>query len=137
MDTQVVSHADRCRAECTRDVIFLFQVRELQLLEVPFSEDEEDFDFTDGILDRVKDADGNDLEEPQSVNLEDWLKLEFCTSFGDVPCVQENWRTESVWLDRGEAESWAKAHQYRWKHGWRVYGVPAEGELAKRLRGQG
>lgn len=129
-------HRKRCEQECTRDVIFLLQIRHLQLLEVPSREDEDHFDFLDGILDRTKDEDGNDLDEPQTVNLEDWVEEEFATSFGDVPCVTESWETESVWLDRGEAEEWAKSREYRWKHGWRVYGVPAEGALAKLLQTQ-
>lgn len=82
-------HQRRCEQECTRDVIFLFQVRDAQL-----------------------------------------------SAFGDVPCIREAWRTESVWLDRAEAESWGKAHEHRWKYGWQVYGVPSEGDLAKLLRKQ-
>ena len=44
-----------------------------------------------------------------------------------------NWQVESVWLDRGEAEEFARKHEYRWPH-WQVYGVPSEGVLAKLLR---
>lgn len=46
------------------------------------------------------------------------------------------WKTIGVWLDRKEAERWGKQHEYRFVHGWHVYGVPAEGRLAKMLQGQ-
>jgi len=46
------------------------------------------------------------------------------------------WLTEGVWLDRTEAESFAKDHEYNYPHGWRVYGVPSYGELAALLKAQ-
>lgn len=129
-------HDRRCFEEVTRDAIFLFQVRHLQLLDVPHDEDDEHFDFTDGVLSRIKDADGNDLDEPQDIDIADWVEQQACMSIGDIPCVVEEWETKSVWLDREEAESWGKSHEYRFKYGWRVYCVCAEGELAKLLKSQ-
>jgi hypothetical protein len=51
------------------------------------------------------------------------------------PLAYGEWRTESVWLDRLEAEAWGKVKAHRWTDGWRVYGVCAEGDLAELLRG--
>lgn len=42
------------------------------------------------------------------------------------------WRTESVFLTRDEAESYARSCEYRWSS-WRVYCVPCKGELAQVL----
>ena len=47
-----------------------------------------------------------------------------------------HWYTESVWLDRDEAESYARAHEYNYTHGWQVYGAPSYGMLAQLLRKQ-
>ena len=44
------------------------------------------------------------------------------------------WHTESVFLTREEGEEFGQAHAYRWPGGWQVYGICAEGELAKLLR---
>lgn len=41
----------------------------------------------------------------------------------------EYWETESVFFTRAEGEAWAESHAYRWPDGYRVYCVPAEGEL--------
>lgn len=43
---------------------------------------------------------------------------------------KNSWHTEGVWLDRDEAEIWGKLHHYNYPSGWRVYGVPSEGQLA-------
>lgn len=44
------------------------------------------------------------------------------------------WRTEGVWLSREEAEAFAKATEYNFPNGWRVYGTCANGELAQLLK---
>lgn len=71
-------YEERCREECTRDVIFLFQERQ--------------------------------------------------SKKGD------NWRTSGVFLTREEGEEFGRSTDYRYAHGWRVYGVPAEGELAQLIK---
>ena len=50
---------------------------------------------------------------------------------GDAASSNE-WRTESVFLTRDEAESFARSRAYRWSS-WRVYCVPCEGALAQVL----
>lgn len=77
------THAERCKRESTRDVIFLLQWRP-----------------------------GHPGEH----------------SIG--------WMTDSVWLDRDEAEKFAKAHEYNYCNGWRVYGAPSHGQLAELLKSQ-
>lgn len=74
-----MTFADRCHAECTRDVIFLLRYK------------------TSKRSMRYSEVDG-------------------------------------VWLSREEAESFAKRHEYRWPHGWQVYGIPANGKLADLIR---
>lgn len=71
-----MTHAERCRTESTRDVIFLLQFRH--------------------------------------------------SSF-------YAWTTESVWLDRAEAEQFRVAYGYRWKES-QIYGVPSYGQLSDLLR---
>ncbi len=44
---------------------------------------------------------------------------------------REEWNVESVFLSREEGETFAKATAHRYPEGWQVYGVCAEGQLAK------
>lgn len=44
------------------------------------------------------------------------------------------WETESVWLDRDEAQAFGRQHAYNYPRGWQVYGVPSEGRLAGMLQ---
>ena len=49
--------------------------------------------------------------------------------------VTFGWYTETVFLTRAEGERWGRAHEYRWgASNWRVYAVPAEGDLVDVLR---
>jgi hypothetical protein len=49
------------------------------------------------------------------------------------PFVYIEWKTESVFLTREEAEAFGKAREYRWDK-WKVYCVPCDGELAAILK---
>jgi predicted nucleic-acid-binding Zn-ribbon protein len=49
------------------------------------------------------------------------------------PFVYIEWKTESVFLTREEAEAFGKAREYRWDK-WKVYCVPCDGELATILK---
>lgn len=51
----------------------------------------------------------------------------------DYGWAREHWETESVFLSREEAETYAAARQYHYPHGWRVFCVSAIGELAELL----
>lgn len=118
-----MTHDERCNKEATCDVIFVFQQRWLEWTEhVP------DGYFTeDGHMFREEDRDN---EERECVSLDALHK-----EYGSDVAI-ETWRTEAVWLDRDEAEEWGANHAYNYSEGWRVYGVPAKGQLAKLLRAQ-
>jgi hypothetical protein len=46
---------------------------------------------------------------------------------------RSEWTTETVFLSREEAQRFGDKHTYRWNC-WRVYFIPASGELAELLR---
>lgn len=122
------SYAERCQRECTRSVIFLFQVRDLRLIGLP-----EDFSLGPegrGPVMQVCDCDGKKLAEPIEWSIERLVAEKLTFGNYDTPCVVESWRTEGVFLSREEAENFGKRTEYRYSHGFRVHGVPAEGELA-------
>lgn len=130
------AYSERCKREATRDVVFLLQSRNLQWLEIPDGYEGDDESEMQYVL--PSDTPYYLREEKQ----DDWLsaddvfkkRLTFCTSLGDVPCVIEEWKIEGVWLSREEAEEFAKSHAYRFRHGWRVYGVCSDGELAELIK---
>lgn len=129
------NHDRRCWEESTQDPIFLLQSRRLILIGLPFDENEEHFDTIDCELVRIKDKDGNKLDEPEYIDLSEWTKSSrIPDDFGIDKSIIEEWITESVWLDRKEAENWGKSHEYRFTYGWRVYSVPAKGNLSQHLR---
>ena len=104
------THRDRCREEGTRDVIFLFQVRQVIPTDVPSGCVIGD----EGILESAN------LQGPYLTG--DQLL--------DRECAIETWRTASVWLTREEAEAFGERNRHNYGEkdkGWMVYGVPAEG----------
>lgn len=62
-----------------------------------------------------------------------WQACENAENDHGWPMVYVEWRTESVFLTRDEAERYAKATEYRYEK-WRVYCISCDGELAKILR---
>ena len=111
----MASLCERCKVEMTRDVIFLFQRRRRCYHTLPDSIDLVDGEFVG--------QGGTGYSEKDMLSL--------CTP--DENYV-EWWDTESVWLSREEGEAYGLAHAYNYPDGWRVYGVPSEGELAKLLK---
>lgn len=139
MNTQ---HRHRCESECTRDAIFLLQRRRWQRTDdIPGTEfDGEAYAITDRdelpewAVPFIVDEDGCEpyvSDDPELAAAAHKAGAEISSGW---PLFYEEWLTESVWLDRAEAEAWGKSHDYRFADGWRVYAVCAEGELAKRLR---
>ena len=108
--------ADRCREEMTRNVIFLLQRCRRVYHTLPDSIELVEGAFVGGHGTQLREQDVLQLCVPGE-NYHEW------------------WDTESVWLDRETAEHHAKAQAYNYPVGWRVYGVPAEGQLATLLGG--
>lgn len=110
------SFAERCSEEMTRDVVFLFQRRRRIYHTLP-----EGIEMIDGAF-----VGRQGTEYPT----EHVLRLSV-----EGENYHEWWDTESVWLDRETAEAYGEAHAYNYPDGWRVFGVPAEDELAKLIQG--
>jgi hypothetical protein len=125
---------DPKNAECTRDPIFLLQVGRRKWTQVP-----------DGMG-----YDGDSMWVEDTSEVPDWM-MPFLAEDGTVdttegfwtfvenedndngwPFVVIDWNTEHVFLTRDEAETFAKTKSHRWDK-WRVYCVPAEGQLARVL----
>ena len=111
----------RCEAECTRDVVFLFQRRRYVFTgHLP-----DGLFYDDSSVYREEDRQ-NDDREPLSIAA---LHEEYGSDY-----VVERWDTESVWLTREEATDFGNRKNYNYPDGWRVYGVPSNGELPKIIR---
>lgn len=128
-----MTHDERCKREATRDVIFLFQVRELTWtgnLPIGYEMDNDGHEVW---------KEGVDRENGQPTDL-----AEIFRNHGTEYAV-ESWRVIGVWLDRDEAESWGQTQQHNYGvkyknidspgRSWMVYGTPSEGSLAELLRG--
>ncbi len=113
--------------EVTASPVFLFQSKRWQLVQVPegFEVDEEG--------DVVpEDWDQDSEEDPVPLS---WDKLHAMTEGShDVPCAIFEWHTERVFLTREEGHRHGEAKHYNYRDGWRVYAVPAHGELVEALR---
>jgi hypothetical protein len=123
----------RCQSEATRDVIFLFRIRELQwnghLPPGCWVDDDNQVRL---------EGDDRDSDEPG-------LTLVAMRENYGSEYVSESWRVITVFLSREEGEAWGETqrHNYGVKYThdcqdgkvWQVYGVPAEGELAELLKG--
>jgi len=126
--------AERCYAESTRDVIFLFQRRKWNLHGLPDGY----HTYDGGVYAGGEDPEGDDYDHPERNVL---ISLETIYGEGwefgdwDHPCVTSEWITESVWLSREEATAYGNAKSYNFTDGWRVYGVCANGELAELIKG--
>jgi hypothetical protein len=158
MSDRFEAHRKRCEQESTRDVIFLFQVRRWQLtVDIDgLDHDGESLYVTDWPwkepqygptppwtkwpkeCDDVPEWVRPFVDGDGVVSMSQEFYAEAATHEADNgwPLAYAEWRTESVWLDREEAEKYGNARSYNYPDGWKVYGVPAEGELAKMLRGE-
>jgi len=120
---------DPTNNECTRDPIFLLLVGAHRLHELPDGIDTdgeswwiENRDLVPEWCEPFIDAGGEHIDTTAAF----WKEAE------DAGIAYTEWRTETVFLTRKEAEEWAAACAYRWEL-WRVYCVPCEGELAGML----
>lgn len=130
-------HRQRCEREATRDVIFLFQTR--TLTPTGWLPEGYDWDPADGGIYCTGEASGERFPVPL---------VELYGRHGSQ-VAHSHWQTIGVWLDRDEAEAWGRSQQHNHGHQctplletredrlWRVYGVPAEGQLARLLQQAG
>lgn len=118
------THRERSIAECTRDAIFLFQVRRTNTVREP-----DGYYWEEGRLYEIGKDDFRDgLDANAQLALQDSGKVD--------PFIVDWWETEYVFLDRGEAEEWEKQNHHNYGgrgKAWRIYSVPAVGDLAKLL----
>ena len=122
----------RCRQEATRSVIFLFQIKQLNLVGYPHAEDGEYCHDGDGVI--LGDTIGNEWRPRDDAEYLTTEQLETMETDEGGPCVVTHWQTLGVFMSRVEAEEYGRKTDHRYKDGWRVYGVPAEGHLEHLLR---
>ena len=129
LDTPRKTFRERSAAEGTRDVIFLFQSRRWEIVAIPTG-----YSMEDGEVYRDRDQfnPGFDTDHGEQISGEELSKI--TQGEWDVPCALERWDTEGVFLTREEGETYGENHAYNFPDGWRVYGLPAMGELAQFLR---
>lgn len=135
---------ERCSKECTRDAIFLFQRREVEMISEPYGwefdgdvfimteEDathanDDEIELFKKYQQYTQDGKFHDFSQPHRSVFDFW-------QYGAEDEIYESWHTESVWLTREEAEAHGKARNYNYKFGWRVYCVCAEGKLAQLIK---
>jgi len=120
--------------ECTRDPIFLLQVANRQWTQIPDGMGYDGDSMWIETEDEVEDWIRPFLDKDGGVDFTDgfWREVEKREGDHGWPLVYVEWRTETVFLTRDEAEAWAKRREYRWPK-WRVYCIPCDGELAKIL----
>jgi len=116
----IPSHDERCYREGTKDVIFLFQWRQINLRDSYDGELPEGYSLDDE--GELLDKDGNCCDMRQM--LEDYPDHFY-----------EIWHTDRVYLSREEGEAYGRSREsYAWHDGWRVYGVPTFGQLSELLK---
>jgi hypothetical protein len=120
--------------ECTRDPIFLLQVGNRQWTQIPDGMGYDGDSMWIETEDEVEDWIRPFLDKDGGVDFTDgfWREVEKREGDHGWPLVYIEWRTETVFLTREEAEAWAKRREYRWPM-WKVYCIPCDGELAKIL----
>lgn len=113
--------AERCREECARDVLFLFQLRTITWTDTP-----EGYEWDSDVMRKLPDNDNED--DPEEMDDEEMLNR---------GSAVESWRTEGVYLSREEGESFGESKSYKYgekNKNWRVYCVPANGKLTDLIR---
>ena len=81
------------------------------------------------ILDILETFLDEDLDYVEDYNKMCQFLLNYEGEGGCSYCI-ETWNTESAWLTREEAESYAKGVEYNYPEGWGVYCVSAKGSLS-------
>ena len=115
----IPSHDERCYGECTKDVVFLFQWREIHR--------GGDADIPDGYT----------ISEEGEIYNENGDAVSGKYMADNYPeLFYEIWHTDRVYLSREEGEAYGRSREsYAWRDGWRVYGVPSYGLMAELIKG--
>jgi hypothetical protein len=127
--------------EATRDVIFLFQVRQFVTINDEYLDATEWFHDGETLwidVDKFSDKEVAEQKAKDNWREEDEDFAHDAISVDDDRLQEEEWAifkwvTESVWLLRSEAEAFAKAKAYKYGDlgkGCRVYGDLSKGRLA-------
>jgi hypothetical protein len=122
----------RCYDSGTRDAIFVFQAGRYIYTGTPDGY----YHDGEGYIRGEPDAQGcyrpaEDAEDEAYLTNAQLAQME--TDEG-VPCALQIWETEAVYLSREEGEAYGNSRAYNYPDGWRVYCVPANGELGQLLR---
>lgn len=125
---------DPLNNECQKDPIFLLQRRDYALTHCPgwLSYDGDSFWIEHRRLNGVDTSQWTFVEKGE---INEHKLFEYLCNYtdDDHTAALEQWITESVWLTRFEAVQHAKATEYNYQFGWRVYCLSACGELAEIL----
>ena len=120
MKTNSLDRQETAHNEATRDPIFLLQAADIVIVE------RDQVEYCDA-CERLclslceHDCSGDDYEPISNQEL-------IYRGIAEV-----YWRTEYVFLSREEGERYGKAKHYHYPDGWRVYCIPAMGDLANLL----
>lgn len=123
---------ERCSHEATRDVVFLLQARRWIFTGIPRTLDGEYGHDGEGML--LGDTKNGFWEPRENAEYLTGKQLAEMEDAEGVPCAIETWKTERVFLSREEGTRYGERRSYNYSDGWRVYGVPSEGELPKIIR---
>ncbi len=113
-------------AECTRDPIFLLEIRSYEWTAEGMPKE----------IDYDSDAEGLILladKEKQLDEVETLSMQEIHKRWPDH-CVEQWTCKNHIFLTREEGNTWAEARTYRWPDGWRIWCCCAEGDLAELLK---
>ena len=118
---------ERCKQECTRNVVFLFQTPRWIHTGFPYTTDGEYGHDGEGTI--LGDTVSGHWESRENAEYLTNEQLEEMETIDGIPCAIKTWETQFVTLSREEGESHGKEYDYRYRNGWRVYGVHSIGKM--------
>lgn len=103
------------KADCTADPIFLFQRRRLAWSSAGVDGKGWRYDYDQ---EQMVDGKGRHVTDKKAI---------------EAGVATEYWDTERVFLTRADGEAYGNGRAYNYSDGWRVYCVPAAGDLVEVL----
>ena len=103
--------------EATRDPVFLFQYKEIRVINLP-----DNIVYSSELCAFV---DTDNKRHNKEISKKELLEHDN----NGYPCAVILWHTERVFATREEGDIYGKQRHYNFPEGWRVYCVPAEGLL--------